>query len=87
MGVDPAALGRGRGAAADGDPESVRFEGRDVLERIDAHGDLFAPVLELEQELPESSGRGPRRCDQPTGWRTTGCRLAVASSRRRTGVV
>jgi hypothetical protein len=24
-----------------------------VLERIDAHGDLFAPVLELEQELPE----------------------------------
>jgi bifunctional non-homologous end joining protein LigD len=38
--------------AADGDPESVRFEGSAVLERIDAHGDLFAPVLELEQELP-----------------------------------
>jgi bifunctional non-homologous end joining protein LigD len=39
--------------AADGDPESVRFEGPAALERIDAHGDLFAPVLELEQELPE----------------------------------
>ncbi|HXF01335.1 MAG TPA: non-homologous end-joining DNA ligase [Solirubrobacterales bacterium] len=39
--------------AADGDPESMRFEGPAALERIDAHGDLFAPVLELEQELPE----------------------------------
>jgi bifunctional non-homologous end joining protein LigD len=40
--------------ADDGDPESVRFEGPAVLERIEAHGDLFAPVLELEQELPSS---------------------------------
>ena len=24
----------------------------EVLERVDAHGDCFAPVLELEQELP-----------------------------------
>ena len=39
--------------AADGDPESVRFEAAAALERIDAHGDLFAPVLELEQKLPE----------------------------------
>jgi bifunctional non-homologous end joining protein LigD len=29
------------------------FESNDVLERIERHGDLFAPVLELEQELPE----------------------------------
>ena len=29
------------------------FETGDVLERIEEHGDLFAPVLELEQELPE----------------------------------
>jgi bifunctional non-homologous end joining protein LigD len=40
--------------ARDGDPESVRFEGPTVLERIEARGDLFAPVLELEQELPSS---------------------------------
>jgi hypothetical protein len=24
-----------------------------VIERIERHGDLFAPVLELEQELPD----------------------------------
>jgi bifunctional non-homologous end joining protein LigD len=29
------------------------FEAGDVLERIERLGDLFAPVLELEQELPE----------------------------------
>jgi bifunctional non-homologous end joining protein LigD len=29
------------------------FETGDVLERIEKHGDLFAPVLELEQELPQ----------------------------------
>jgi bifunctional non-homologous end joining protein LigD len=36
-----------------GDPESVRFEASQVLKRVDEHGDLFATVLELEQELPE----------------------------------
>ena len=38
--------------AADGDPDAVVFEAPDVLERFAEHGDLFAPVLELEQELP-----------------------------------
>jgi bifunctional non-homologous end joining protein LigD len=37
-----------------GDPESMRFEAGAVLDRVAEHGDLFAPVLELEQELPES---------------------------------
>jgi bifunctional non-homologous end joining protein LigD len=41
-------------AAADsGDGSSLTFETGDVLERIEERGDLFAPVLELEQELPE----------------------------------
>jgi bifunctional non-homologous end joining protein LigD len=41
-------------AAADsGDGGPLVFEAGDVLERIEQHGDLFAPVLELEQELPE----------------------------------
>jgi bifunctional non-homologous end joining protein LigD len=41
-------------AVADsGDGSSLVFESGDVLERIEQHGDLFAPVLELEQELPE----------------------------------
>ena len=35
-----------------GDPESVRFEAGAVLERVAEHGDLFAPVLELDQDLP-----------------------------------
>jgi bifunctional non-homologous end joining protein LigD len=41
-------------AAADsGDASSLVFETSDVLKRIERHGDLFAPVLELQQELPE----------------------------------
>ena len=35
-----------------GDPDALRFEAPDVLARVDEHGDLFKPVLELEQELP-----------------------------------
>jgi bifunctional non-homologous end joining protein LigD len=38
-------------AAAEGAP--LVFEAADVLARIDAHGDLFAPTLTLEQELPD----------------------------------
>jgi bifunctional non-homologous end joining protein LigD len=39
--------------ADDGDPDSVRFEAPAVLKRIEEHGDLFAPVLELKQKLPQ----------------------------------
>jgi bifunctional non-homologous end joining protein LigD len=39
--------------AEDGDPESVRFTASEVLERVEEHGDLFAPVLELKQKLPK----------------------------------
>lgn len=35
------------------DPASLAFEAGEVLERIDREGDLFAPVLELKQKLPE----------------------------------
>jgi bifunctional non-homologous end joining protein LigD len=38
-----------------GDPEALRFEMSDVIERVDKRGDLFAPVLEMEQELPSVS--------------------------------
>lgn len=37
---------------ADGKIE-LRFEAADVLERVESVGDLFAPVLTLEQELPQ----------------------------------
>src|SRR6201991_4757245 len=40
-------------AAAKGDAASLVFEAPQVLERLERHGDLFAPVLELEQQLPE----------------------------------
>jgi bifunctional non-homologous end joining protein LigD len=35
------------------DPESLVFEAADVLERVERHGDLFAPVVEMRQELPD----------------------------------
>jgi bifunctional non-homologous end joining protein LigD len=41
-------------AAADsGDASGLVFETGDVLKRLQHHGDLFAPVLELKQELPD----------------------------------
>lgn len=39
--------------AADG--IELRFEAADVLARVDVHGDLFAPVLTLEQRLPTAT--------------------------------
>jgi bifunctional non-homologous end joining protein LigD len=39
--------------AESGDGSSLVFETAAVLKRVEEHGDLFAPVLELEQELPE----------------------------------
>jgi bifunctional non-homologous end joining protein LigD len=41
-------------AGAAGDDELI-FETGDVLARIEEHGDLFAPVLELEQSLPSGA--------------------------------
>jgi bifunctional non-homologous end joining protein LigD len=35
------------------DPEDLVFTSADVLERVAEHGDLFAPVLQLEQPLPD----------------------------------
>jgi bifunctional non-homologous end joining protein LigD len=35
------------------EPDSLVFEAADVLERVEEHGDLFAPVVELQQELPK----------------------------------
>ena len=35
------------------EPELLVFEAADVLERVERDGDLFAPVVELRQELPD----------------------------------
>jgi bifunctional non-homologous end joining protein LigD len=45
-------------AESKGDVDRLRFEADDVLKRIDRHGDLFAPVLELRQDLPDPSKAG-----------------------------
>lgn len=39
-----------------GDPEDVAFTSGEVLARVEQHGDLFAPVLELQQTLPNLEG-------------------------------
>jgi bifunctional non-homologous end joining protein LigD len=39
--------------AESGDGSRLVFEAGEVLKRIERHGDLFAPVLELEQKLPK----------------------------------
>jgi bifunctional non-homologous end joining protein LigD len=36
-----------------GDADLLSFEAPEVLKRVDTHGDLFAPVLELKQEVPK----------------------------------
>lgn len=47
------------GACAEvGDPELLVFDSEAVLARVKRDGDLFAPVLELEQELPEGAEPG-----------------------------
>ena len=38
------------------DADALVFTGDDVLDRVQRLGDLFAPVLEREQELPALSG-------------------------------
>jgi bifunctional non-homologous end joining protein LigD len=40
-------------AAKNEDADSLVFKADDVLKRVDSKGDLFAPVLELNQKLPE----------------------------------
>jgi bifunctional non-homologous end joining protein LigD len=39
--------------AGGSDPAELVFESHEVLERAEEHGDLFAPVLELKQRLPD----------------------------------
>jgi bifunctional non-homologous end joining protein LigD len=39
--------------ATNGDGSAIVFEAGEVLKRLERHGDLFAPVLELRQDLPQ----------------------------------
>jgi bifunctional non-homologous end joining protein LigD len=42
------------------DPDALTFEAPDVLDRVERLGDLYAPNLELEQELPRLGAQGRR---------------------------
>jgi bifunctional non-homologous end joining protein LigD len=42
------------------DGSALAFEADQVLRRVDRHGDLFAPVLTLRQELPATPPSAPR---------------------------
>jgi bifunctional non-homologous end joining protein LigD len=35
------------------DADLLTFDSAEVLDRVERHGDLFRPVVELEQELPK----------------------------------
>jgi len=45
--------------AATGEPGPIVFEADAVLARVTEHGDLFAPVAELEQSLPKAPDAEP----------------------------
>ena len=57
-----------------GDPSLLVFDSPAVLARVEAHGDLFAPVIELKQKLPKDLAeafpptRDPNRRTQPRQW-------------------
>jgi bifunctional non-homologous end joining protein LigD len=43
-------------AIEEGDASGLKFEFEDLLKRVDQKGDLFAPVLELQQTMPRLDG-------------------------------
>jgi bifunctional non-homologous end joining protein LigD len=43
------------------DPKLLVFESRQVLDRVEKLGDLFAPLLKLKQKLPKLAGMGEGR--------------------------
>ena len=60
-GLHAADVGRGRGGRRVRRSGELVFTSADVLERVAEHGDLFAPVATLEQELPARRGGAGRR--------------------------
>jgi bifunctional non-homologous end joining protein LigD len=42
------------------DPDALTFQADDVIDRVEREGDLYAPNLELEQELPTLGKQGTR---------------------------
>lgn len=61
------------------DASLLVFESNQVLERVEKHGDLFAPLLKLQQELPKLAGvaAGKQRAAE------SGVRMAAEADRSR----
>jgi bifunctional non-homologous end joining protein LigD len=67
-----------------GDPKTLEFTAPQVLERVDHHGDLFAPVLKLCQQLPESFAVSPPERRKPTPAAIAAIGKRTVAGRRRT---
>jgi bifunctional non-homologous end joining protein LigD len=70
------------------DPQRLVFEAKDVLARVEKTGDLFAPVLELKQRLPQLGGLaevGEGSADEEKGISIAAQAEERTSAKRRTG--
>ena len=47
------------------DPEDLAFTSDEVLKRVAEHGDLFEPVISLQQALPGATGAPPAHARRP----------------------
>ena len=56
-----------------GDPEFLSFQSHEVLARHEELGDVFLPVQELKQTLPDFSGLTPKppKAHKPRAWGKT----------------
>jgi hypothetical protein len=60
-----------------GDPDRLIFTSDQVLARVEKHGDLFQPLLELKQKLPKTLEVDPVELHSRSG--------SWPHSRRQTG--
>jgi bifunctional non-homologous end joining protein LigD len=69
-----------------GNPTTLQFTAPQVLERVERHGDLFAPVLALYQQLPQTGEIEfrPRRKRTETTPRTAVNKVSQPTRSRRT---
>jgi bifunctional non-homologous end joining protein LigD len=67
-----------------GDPKTLEFSAPQVLERVEHHDDLFAPVLRLCQQLPESFAASAPARRKPAPAPIAAVRKHTVAGRRRT---
>jgi bifunctional non-homologous end joining protein LigD len=66
-----------------GDPAKLEFTAAQVLERVERHGDLFAPVLTLHQQLPEFAESGTAAKHMPRTQQPAAIRKLTPPVRKR----